>query len=72
MVVRGEQRSRRYGTALVEVLHDGPRDAQSVERRRAAADLVEQDERALRRVVQDGRRLVHLDQERRLAGGEIV
>ena len=38
----------------------------------AAADLVEDDQAARRRVVQDVRRLHHLDHERALARGQVV
>ena len=49
-----------------------PRQAQAVERRRAAADLVEDDEAAGRRRVQNRRGLLHLDHERRLAARDVV
>ena len=54
------------------MLGDRPRDAQAVEGRRAAADLVEHDQAARRGGVQDVRRLLHLDHERRLAARDVV
>ena len=51
VVVRREQC---LGTdPVVQVLDDGPREAQAVERARAAADFVEYDEAAIGGVVQD-------------------
>ena len=52
VVVRREERAR--ADHVVQVLGDRPRDRQAVEGRRAATDLVEDDERAPRRVAQDG------------------
>ena len=49
VVVRGEQRLRPRRRVRREVLGDRPGDAQAVEGRRAAADLVEDDEAARRR-----------------------
>ena len=46
VIVRREQRAR--ADRVVQVLGDRPRDRDAVERRRAAADLVEDDERAAR------------------------
>ena len=61
-----ERRTR----SCLEELEDGEREA--VEGRRAAADLVHQDERVLGRCVDDRRRLGHLDHEGRLRVGEVV
>ena len=49
VVVRGEQRLRPRARVGRQVLGDRPGDAQAVEGRRAAADLVEDDEAARRR-----------------------
>jgi hypothetical protein len=56
----------------VQVLDCGPGYGEAVEGRGAAADLVEDDERAGRRLVQDRRRLDHFDHEGRAAAREIV
>ena len=58
--------------ALVQRLDDGPRDGEAVERRCPATDLVEEHEAPRRDVVEDGRRLHHLDEERALAAPEVV
>ena len=68
--MRGEQRAR--AVDVVEMLDAGVGDREAVEGRRAAADLVEDDERALGRLVEDRRRLDHLDHEGRAAAREIV
>ena len=70
VVVRREENAPRAG--VVQVLGDRPRERESVERRRAAPDLVQDDEALLRRVPEDVRRLGHLDEERRLAAHERV
>ena len=58
--------------ALVQLLRHRPGDGEAIEGRGAAAHLVEEDEAARRRVVQDARRLDHLDQEGALAARQIV
>src|SRR5215204_1298042 len=66
---------REQGTAavfLVQVLDRRPGDREPVEGRGAAADLVEDDERARARLVEDRRRLDHLDHEGRAPAGEVV
>ena len=68
--VRREQRAAAIG--LVQVLDRRPGDRQAVEGRGAAADLVEDDERALARLVEDRRGLDHLDHEGRAPAREIV
>ena len=70
MVVRGEQRAAAHD--VVQVLGDGPGDGEAVVGARAAADLVEDHQRAPRRAAQDVRRLAHLDHERALAAREVV
>ena len=72
VVVRGEQRLRLCDRVGGEILGDGPRDAQAIESRRAAADLVEHHETPGGRVVQDVGRLLHLDHERRVTAGDVV
>ena len=72
MVVRGEERLRLHLRVLVQVLGHAPRDRDAVERGGAAADLVEHDERARRRVVEDVRRLLHLHEERGASAREVV
>ena len=57
---------------LVEMLDRRPGDGEAVEGGGAAADLVEDDERARPRLVEDGGGLDHLDHEGRAAAGEIV
>ena len=68
--MRGEQRQRAH--LVVQVFRHAPRDRKSVEGGRAAADLVENDERLRRGVMQNVRGLVHLDEECGLAACEIV
>lgn len=57
---------------LVQMLDRRPGDRQAVEGRGAAADLVEDHQRAVRRLIEDRRRLDHLDHEGRPPAGEIV
>ena len=57
---------------VVQKFRHAPGDGETVEGRSAAADLIENDEAPLGRVVHDIRRLVHLDHEGRLAAGKIV
>ena len=66
----GEQGPAAVG--LVQALDRRPGDREPVEGRGAAADLVEDDEGAGRRLVQDRRRLDHLDHEGRAAAREVV
>ena len=68
--MRGEQGAA--AVDVVEPLDAGLRDRQAVVGRRAAADLVEDDEAALGRLVEDRRRLDHLDHEGRAPAREIV
>ena len=72
VVVRGEDRLRPRPRVRREVLGDGPGEAQAVEGRGAAADLVEDDEAARRGGVQDVGGLLHLDHEGRLAARDVV
>ena len=72
VIVRREDRLRPGARVRRQVLGDRPREAQPVERRRAAADFVEDDQAARRRAVQDVGRLLHLDHERRLAARDVV
>ena len=64
--------SARERFVLVQMLDHRPGDRQPVERRGAAPDLVENDERAPRRLIEDRGGLDHLDHEGRAAAGEIV
>ena len=57
---------------VVQVLDDAPRQAQPVERARAPANLIQDDQAAGRRVVQDVRRLAHLHHEGGLSARQIV
>jgi len=50
-----------------DALRDGPREAEAVVRRRAAPELVDDDEAIARRLAQDGARLEHLGHEGRHA-----
>ena len=72
VIVRREDRLRPRPAVRRQVLGDRPGEAQAVERRRAAADLVEDDQAPRRRAVQDGGGLLHLHHERRLAAGDVV
>ena len=70
VIVGGEQRAA--AVDVVQMLHAGPGDGQAVEGRRAAPDLVQDDQRAVAGLVQDGRRLHHLHHEGRAAARQIV
>ncbi len=70
VVVGGEQGAA--AVDLVQMLDAGPGDRQPVEGRGAAADLVEDHQRAGAGLVEDGRRLDHLDHEGRTAARQIV
>src|SRR5581483_1551537 len=72
VIVRGKQRDAAALGVIVQVFDDRPCERQPVERRRAAPDFVEDDERSLRRIVENVRGLVHLDHERRFAARELV
>ncbi len=72
VIVRGEQRLGARARVRRQVFGDGPRDAETVERGRAAADFVEHDEASRRGEVQDRRRLLHLDHERRVPARDVV
>ena len=68
MEVRGEEGAATEARRIVQVLHHGAGDGQPVPGRRAATDLVEQNETPGRSVVQDVGQLEHLHHEGRLAG----
>ena len=57
---------------FLQMLDDSPGDAESVERRSAAADFVEQDQARRRGVIEDAGDFAHFDEERRTAAREIV
>ena len=69
-IVRREQ--RQAAVLLDQVAQDGEGQRHAVEGRGAAADFVHQHQAVRRRVVQDRRRLGHLDHEGGTAGSEIV
>ena len=70
VVVRGEEGAA--ADRVVQVLGDRPGERDAVEGAGAAADLVEDHQAARRRVVEDVRRLGHLDHERALAAAQLV
>ena len=70
VVVRREERAA--ADDVVQVLGDRPGDGEAVVGARAAADLVEDDQRAPRGVAQDGGGLAHLDHEGALAARQVV
>ena len=70
VIVGGEEGAA--AVRLVQVLDRRPGDGEAVEGGGAAADLVEDDQRARPRLVEDRRGLDHLDHEGRAAAGEIV
>ena len=72
MEVRGEEGAATEARRIVQVLHDGAGDGQSIPGRRAATDLVEQDQTPGRSVVQDVGQLEHLHHESRLTGGNVI
>ena len=63
MIMRRKQSFRGVLRRIVEIFCDCPGDRQSVKRRRAASDLIEQHQRTRRSVVQDRRRLGHFHHE---------
>src|SRR5580700_7130146 len=70
--MRGEECARTV--LLVQMFDGGPGDGEAVEGGRTAADLVQNYEAALRRLIEDRRRLYHLDHEggattRQIVGG---
>ena len=71
LVIMGREQRARFDF-IVEKFRHAPGDRESIEGRSPAADFIENDETALRRVVHDVRRLVHLHHEGRLAAREIV
>ena len=71
LVVMGRE-ERPRPDFVVEEFGYAPSDGKSIESGRAAANLVEDHEAALARVVNDVRGLVHLDHEGRLAARKIV
>ena len=70
VIVGGEQDAG--AVDLVQIFERGPGDGEPVEGRGASADLVEHDEGALARLIEDGGGLDHLDHEGGAAAGEIV
>ena len=71
LVIMGREKRARLDLVVQKFRH-APGDRKAVEGRSAAADLIQNDQAALGRVVHDVRRLVHLDHEGRLAAREIV
>ncbi len=57
---------------LMQVLHRRPGDGKSVEGRCTPADLVQNDQRAVRRLIEDGGGFHHLHHEGRAATRQIV
>ena len=72
MVMRGEERLGPGRRMARQVLRDGPGDAQPVEGRCAAANLVEHDQAPRGGRVQDVGGLLHLHHEGGLAPGDVV
>ena len=70
VIMRGKQRAA--AVVLMQMFDRGPGDRQAVERRGAAPDLVEDDERAFAGLVQDCRGLDHLHHEGGTATRQIV
>src|SRR5437763_7681679 len=68
--MRGEQTARL--DLVVEKLSDTPCDREPVEGRRAATDLVENNQRAIAGVVDNVGRFIHLHHERRLSPAKII
>ncbi len=68
--MRREQ--RQAPVLLGKLARDRPRQREAVERRRPAADLVDQHQAVRRRAEQDRRRFGHLDHERRPSAGQVV
>ena len=72
VVMRGEQRLRAGASVGREVLGDGPGDAQAIEGRCAAANLVEHHQAARCGRVQNVGGFLHLDHERGVTASDVV
>ena len=72
LVVRGEEGPGPPRGVAMQVFDDRPRDAKPVIGRCPAANLVQNDQRAVGGVVEDVRRLVHLDHEGRVPARQVV
>src|SRR5690606_21977882 len=72
MVMSGEERLRPCRGMAVKELSNSPSDGYAVVGTGAPPDFVEQNKAALREVVHDTGRLVHVDHERRFARREII
>ena len=70
MIMRGEQRFR--ADLIVQIFHDRPRETESIEGARAAANFVEDNQAVRRRVVQNVRGLTHFHHESGLSAGQVI
>src|ERR1700710_469999 len=69
-VMRGEQCMA--AVMRQHVARDGPGEREAIEGRGATADFIHEHEACWRCIVENGRRLGHLDHERGTSSGEIV
>ena len=70
MVMSGKQR---LGSNLImQMLDNGPRQAQPIESAGAAPDFVQHNQAAVRGVIENVGGLTHLDHERRLTARQVV
>ena len=72
VIMRGEQRQGAVLAGLVQMLGNGPCDADAIVRAGAAPNLIQQHQAARREVVEDGRGFVHLHHEGGFAAADVV
>ncbi len=72
VIMRGEQRAYAPARTARKFFHHGPGKGQTIEGAGAASDLIQNDERLRRGVVEDVRRLLHLHEERGASAREVV
>ena len=72
MIVRGKERLCADALFISGIFQNGAGNGHAVKCRRAASDLIEDEQAVRRRMLQDLRDLRHLHHERGLAGGQIV
>ena len=72
MVVRREKRAGAGSISRMQVFNYSPCNREAIVSASASSDLVEDDEAALGRVVENVSRLVHLDHESRVASSQLI
>ena len=72
MIVGREQRTRAKAWGVMDIFDDRPGDGEPIIGTRSASDFIQNEKRARRCVIQDIRRLDHLDHECRKSGVDFV